>query len=160
MQEHWSKLSQDEEQVQRENNKICMEQYRIRLSEEERQEQREKSQIGMQEYRSKLTEEEEQVHREKAQLGMQEYRTRLSEHELEVRRIRDRVQYQESRRPQITSVKDSNFDNITHDDLIRIEKEWQEDDSTCNVSKNLQDAILCYYLNSGYARFNEHLSYS
>ena len=30
----------------------------------------------------------------------------------------------------------------------------------CNVSKNLQDAILCYYLNSGYARFNEHLSFS
>ena len=61
---------------------------------------------------------------------------------------------------QITSVKESNFDNITHDDLIRIEKEWQEDDSKCNISKNLQDIILCYYLNSGYARFNEHLSYS
>ena len=54
----------------------------------------------------------------------------------------------------------SNFYNITHNDLIRIEKEWKEDDSKCNVSKNLQDAILCYYLNSGYARFNEHLSFS
>ena len=91
---------------------------------------------------------------------MQEYRTRLSEHELEVQRIRDRVQYQESRKTETFSVRESNFDNITHNDLIRIEKEWQEDDSKCNVSKNLQDAILCYYLNSGYARFNENLSYS
>ena len=65
----------------------------------------------------------------------------------------------EYRASQISVIK-SNFDNITYNELIRIEKEWQEDESKCNIGKNLQDAILCYYLNSSYARFNEHLSFS
>ena len=34
-------------------------------------------------------------------------------------------------------VKENDFDNITHNDLIQIEKEWIEDNLKCNVSKNL-----------------------
>ena len=41
--------------------------------------------------------------------------------------MRDRVRMQESRRTQTILVRESNFDNIIHNDLIRIEKEWQED---------------------------------
>ena len=47
-----------------------------------------------------------------------------------------------------------------HNNLMQIEKELKEDNLKCNVSKKLQDSILCYYLNSRYARFNERLSFS
>ena len=48
---------------------------------------------------------------------------------------------------------------MNHDDLKQIEQEWCTNPKSYDVSKSLDDAMLMYYLNSGYARFDEHKSY-
>ena len=146
--------------LQKALNKAKMSNRRKNLSEENKQVEREKNKIEQQRHRSRLLEEERQEQRDRHRKNKQEYRNQLSQDQKEEQREKNKINMQRHRRNDTNSLIQSNFNNITHDDLIEIEKEWIEDNLKCNVSKNLQDAILCYYLNSGYARFNEHLSFS
>ena len=75
----------------------------------------------MQEYRYSLLEEEKQEQKERSQRKMQEYRSMLSGDQRKVQRIRNWIQCQDNRRNDSISVKQNNFDNITYDDLKRID---------------------------------------
>ena len=55
---------------------------------------------------------------------------------------------------------ENNFINITSDQLKMLESKWEEDDNSYDLARNLNDAVLLYYVNSGCTRFDEHLCYS
>ena len=60
--------------------------------------------------------------RERNQINTKEYKARLLEEEIKQQRKRNQLKHQETRRNKTMLVKENDFDNIMHDDLIEIEK--------------------------------------
>ncbi|KAL3931624.1 MAG: hypothetical protein SGBAC_011222 [Bacillariaceae sp.] len=137
---HRATESNQEGEERRAHNRASMAGHRATESNQEGEERRAHNRASMAEQRSNQLPEQSQQERDSARERMQCFRNMIA-------------------RSTLRSGRTSAFD-MTHSQLVDLEREWIADPTSYDVSMFRDDAVLMLYLNSGLFRFGEHLSYS